>query len=332
MGLRSLVLGILAAIGLLTASFGSAIESYAASCSTGDEIPAGMRATLEQTGLRFVAALLGSDPAAAYAAFTSEAKQAVSLDEFTAMVRQVVQPMAPFSNLRVQQIYLVKQARGSPVICGSLKRPEDRVTVAAKTVPEQAHLVVEGDTKNNGFAFVLWLIPEQDWRIQYLQVMATSMAGRSATDIWGLARDEQHRNHDFNATILYRVARDLAYRGQNFQLGIQPEIEGDLSKLQVPHELQGQPPFTWQLGDHAFKIVNVGPIGVAGKIYLYITQEIEPWGANEEADQQNRQLIREFERVFPEYTDAFAGLVVAAIERGGTRGYRTVYVPEAPPN
>jgi hypothetical protein len=45
---------------------------------------------------------------------------------------------------------------------------------------------------------------------------------------------------------------------------------------------------------------------------------------DEEADQKNRDLIAAFGRAYPEYRDAFAGLVFRAHERGGNRGFGTV--------
>jgi hypothetical protein len=182
--------------------------------------------------------------------------------------------------------------------------------------------------KNNGIAFTLWLIAEQEWRVEYFQITPSSMVGKTASDMWALARKEQNSKHMFNAAVLYATANQLAYRGPNYQLGIDPEIKKEMSKLQVPRELQGNPPFAWKFGDDSFKIVNVSPIGVGGKIYLTITQEIAPWGAEQDADQRNRVLILDFIRAVPEYVSVFAGLVVGASEAGGHRLFRTVYENE----
>jgi hypothetical protein len=280
--------------------------------------------------LTFVQTILGANPEAAYATFTSEAKQFVSRDQFLSIVRQAIQPAGPLENLHVAETHHVEIGTGAPnrVICGSLGRPEDWVAVAAKPVAKQAHLIIAGKTKNNDFAFVLWLIREKDWRVEHFHFITINMSGKSAQDIWNLARDQQRRNNNFNAAVLYAAARGLAYRGPSFQLGIMPKIESEMMDVPSPPELKGQAPFTWRFGNAAFKILQVGPIGVAGKIYLTITQEIAPWADNHEADQRNRELISEFTRAFPEYSDAFAGLVVGASERGGNRLYRTVYVTE----
>src|SRR5262245_2960290 len=305
-----------------------------ASCASDNEVTVEKRAAIEATALNFVRNMVGSNAPAAYEVLTAGAKQAIPFDQFAGLVRQVIGPMSPFTNVNVSHTYVVKAASGGAntrILCGNLGRPEDWVAVSAKPGTEQAHAVVDAQTRNNGFTVTLWLVVnDQNWRGEFFNMNASSMVGKTAQDIWQLARAEQNSKHLFNAAVLYATANQLASRGQNFQLGIDPEIKKEMSRLQVPRELQGNPPFAWKLGNDSFKIVNVGPIGVGGKIYLTITQEIAPWGADQDADQQNRVLIMEFIRSVPEYSNVFEGLVVGASEAGGHRVYRTVYENKAP--
>jgi hypothetical protein len=108
-------------------------------------------------------------------------------------------------------------------------------------------------------------------------------------------------------------------------LGIRPEIQQQLSASQVSRELQGAPPFTWQFGQASFKVLNVGALGVNKKIYLKIDQELESWAADKDADEKNHELISAFAQAYPEYKDAFSGLVVRAHEGGGPRGIWNSY-------
>src|SRR5260370_29976625 len=68
-----------------------------ASCASGEEIPAGERAAIEQAGLRFVQALITFNTEAAYPQLSSSAKQAVPRDKVAALIAQGIQPKAPFS-------------------------------------------------------------------------------------------------------------------------------------------------------------------------------------------------------------------------------------------
>ena len=137
-----------------------------ATCATDDEIPPDKRATIEQAGLRFVQALVSLDTEAAYSELSSGAKQSVPRDKVAALIAQTIQPMAPFSAVRVAQIHLVKVATNAStarILCGSsLARPEDWVSVAVRPVAEQAHLLIDAQTRNNVSGVLR--SPSRSWR------------------------------------------------------------------------------------------------------------------------------------------------------------------------
>ena len=310
------------------------IQPFASTCATDSEISANDREAADQTALQFVENALGPNPTAAYSAFTAEAKENLNSDKFAAMLQQGIQRIGPFKDLHVAHTYLAKVTGGSQeqrVVCGDLSRPQGWVAVSVKPGPAQAHVLVEGQTPNNTWAFVIWLLPEQGkWHVQYFQVATATTAGRSAEDFQRMAQVEQRAHHNFNAYVLSAAALQLAARGPYFQLSIQPETQKRIGELQVPRDLQGQQPFSWEFGKSSFKVLNVGPIGVGRKIYLEIDHEIEPWADNKDADKKNRDLIGAFAKAYPEYKDVFAGLVVRAHERGGSRGFGTVDENEEP--
>lgn len=278
--------------------------------------------------IKFVQNATGPSPDVAYSLYTSEAKANISSEQFTATFKQRIQPMGPFKNLHVVHRYLAKIAGGDQtqtVVCGNLSNPNGWVAVKAKPGPGQGYAIVEAETLNNTWAFVVWLLPEKaDWRVQYFQSMPSAMVGKTATDLETMAMSEKQKNHNFNAYVLLVTAMQLAGRGPFLQLGIQQEIQENLQTLRTPHDLQGSPPFNWQLGNTAFKVLNVGPIGVGQKIYLSIDHEIEPWSDDKVADEKNHTLMAAFSVAYPEYKSIFAGLVVRAHERGSSRGFGTV--------
>jgi hypothetical protein len=271
---------------------------------------------------------LGPDPSRAYASLTDDAKGTIPADQFVSGFQNVIRPMGPFKDLRVAHTYIATVTGGSQeqrTVCGNLSSPENWVAVNVKPGPSNAHVIVEGETVNNTMAFVLWLIPEQGaWHIQHVQYAVDQMVGKSALDLRKTAETENEKGHSFNAFILYTAALQLAERGPFFQLGIRPDIEKEIGELKRPGSLQGQLPYTWAFGKSTFKVLNVGPIGLSGRVYLVIDHEIEPWAEDKEADRRNRDLIKGFSVAYPEYKDVFAGLVVRAHERGGRRGYGTV--------
>ena len=73
-----------------------------------------------------------------------------------------------------------------------------------------------------------------------------------------------------------------------------------------------------------YKVLSVGPIAIAGKIYVVIVHEVSPWQSDNQVDGWNKELLKYFKSRFPEYSDVFAGLVARAVEQGSNRGYGTV--------
>jgi hypothetical protein len=335
-GLSAYLAAIVPILALGRGSHLQSIQPFVTSCGTDDEISSKQRAGVNQIAMDFVQNALGPNPETAYSTFTAEAKRNLDSEKFVAMFKQGIQRMGPFKNLHVAHTYLAKVTGGSQeqrVICGNLSSPEGWVAVNVKPGPAQVHLIVEAQTVNNTWAFVLWLLPEQgNWHVQYFQVMASAMVGKTAEDLHRMAESERQKNHNFNAYVLYAAASQLAARGPFFQLGIQPDIQNGLENLKAPRDLQGHPPFVWQSGQSSFKVLNVGPIGVAQKLYLQVDHEIEPWANDKDADKINHDLISAFARAYPEYKDVFAGLVVRAHEHGGNRGFGTVFENDAATN
>jgi hypothetical protein len=313
---------------LLVVTRKASSQLFTAGCKADDEISTKDRESVGQVALKFVQDALGPNSSDAFAAFTADAKESVPLEQFVSGFQNSIKPMGPFKDLRVAHTYVPRVMGGTQeqrVVCGSLSSPETWVAVNARPGPAEAYVIVEGDTVNNTNAFVVWLIPEQgNWRVQYVQFATTTMVGKSADDLRKMAAIENEKQHNFNAFILYAAALQLADRGPFFQLGIKPEIEKAIGNVQRPPILQGKAPFVWNFDKLTFRVLNVGPIGIGGKIYLLVAHEIEPWSEDKEADRKNRDLIVAFAKAYPEYKEAFAGLVVRAHERGGNRGFGTV--------
>lgn len=223
--------------------FGAVIRPSASSCKHNDEIAGGERSAVEAAALHFVKAVASTDPAAAWPTMSVEAQRTVSAEQLTMIGRQIAQSMGPSADLRIADTYLISVlGPATQVICGSLSSAEERVIVASVAAPKQGHVVIQATGRNNDWVFVLWLTSDGDWRVHYFHFTVMSLVGRSAQDLWTLARTERSAGHGFNATVLYATAAQLAYRGPNLQLGILPEIQKEMAAADRPQLLQGADP------------------------------------------------------------------------------------------
>ena len=301
----------------------------ATTCTIDDQIPAERRAAIEAAGLSFVNAVLAGKPEAAYASFTADTKAHMTADSFAQMVAGARQSFRGVQGLHVGHAYLVTgadQRAAKLVTCGDTRRPEQLVTVEVQPVPLQAHLLIEGGTIGDSYTFVHWLIhASEGWQVQNLYLGMSAMTGRSAADLWHMARAEAGRHHNFNAALLYAAANNLAERGNDFELGFRPEMQAEIGRLKPPAALQGTNALTWHLGGKSYRILAVGPVGAREKLYLMVNWQTTSWQSDQEAEARNRTLMTDFARAFPEYADVFAGVILSEVERETGRGYRSFY-------
>jgi len=298
------------------------------SCAQNEKIEPVKRQAIQATALDFSSSVVTQRPDSAYDMFTAEAKRNISWQEFHAVSQQMGQTIGNLTGVNVRDVYLVKVAGIVPprVVCGDdISRPQGWVAVSVKDVSEQAHVTVETRAVNNTVALTLWLMPEDNvWRVYYFQWNVATLADKSVEDIWLLARGENAKGHTLNSWVLLATAAQLSFRGPHFQLGLQQAIQEDFRQFAPPAEIQGQAPYQWKTKNRVFRILQIGPIAVGGKVYLLIAHETEPWPKDEQAEQWNQELIKLFSGRFPEYSEVFAGLIVRAHERGGSRGFGTV--------
>jgi hypothetical protein len=302
------------------------VGPLAFSCAQDASIGAAKRIAVESAAMNFLKSLLVSDARVGYEMLSSGGKASVSPDQLVQAIA-AIKSYEP-TNLAIEHTYFLELTGKSPghVICSTdLSKPHNWEKVAATSVPEQAHVILSAEARNNKLAFSIWLMPEDaDWRVQSFWMNVATLADKDSPSLWRLGSEQAAKGHNFNAALLLVAAVQIANRGPNFQLGISQAIAKDLSKLNMPPEIQGQPPFTWKNDRGRYKVMTVGPIAIAGKIYVVIAHEVSSWESDAQVDGWNKELLSSFKNRFPEYSDVFSGVIVRALEQGGNRSFGTV--------
>ncbi|MDX2169154.1 MAG: hypothetical protein SF182_18945 [Deltaproteobacteria bacterium] len=297
-------------------------------CQVDGDIAPATRAALQDRALSFVRAALGALPQTAYAMMAPEAQKRTTAQMFGARVREL-STSGPFDNLRTAHAYLISGvAPGSTqprALCGSLA-DGNWVSVALQPGSEQAYVVVSGDTRNNQWAFTLWLVPDGDeWRVLNFHAGISAIAGRTPEDLLALVRREREAGRAFNAAIALAAARDLTNRGPTFQLGISQALQAEADQLTVPAELRGTPPFTWTMKGRSFTVAGAGMIGVGKEIGILFVLPHKTWTNDQEAAAANRAFIEAFRAAHPDYARAFDFLVARAMKPDNSPGPTTRY-------
>jgi hypothetical protein len=324
--MRRLVLLVCAAIPAWAAS-GCSVSPGVTRCYFDDGIEVTRRRAINSAAEGFWREALGGNARAAYAMLVPELQAKLTLDQFKDQVDAMI-AYAPVKVARRSTFFLeLKGKSPGKVVCAEdLSRPSGWQALSAADIPEQAHVLMTAETVNNGLTFALWLTPNQGaWKVRSFWMRFSSMAGKDSYQLWEIGRAQAAKGHDLNAAVFTAAAGRLADRGPDFQPGLAQAISESLSKLPPPPaDITGDPPFLWKDGAATYKVQSFGPIGVGGKIYVIIEHEVPAGQTDETFTARNKEVLRYFKQRFPEYSDAFAGVIVRALEAGTTRGYGTV--------
>lgn len=316
-------------VGSVLACNGCETLSYYYNCHEGDDIQPRTRAGIEASALRFAEEALAGDADSSYSQLTDDATKTISRQQFKRLLDSV-KPFGPFDSLSMRRILTVSgwgfmAPRGAVAVCSRDSSHRDStVSVAVENVRQQAYAVLQTKGVRETWAVVLWLVPRTGgiWRVQAFHLTPVTVLGRPASDIVDEARKQLHIGHGLNARLLYTIAASLASRGPFYHLGVQDELQQESEQIVPPAEFRGQPPFLLQGPNGPFTVVGLAPTTVDSKLYLLISQVIS-LGDSGEAVQKNRDLMTSFATEFPEYSDAFDGLLVEATTPGGGREWRT---------
>jgi hypothetical protein len=295
-------------------------------CSHNEEIASQERSAIDSSALAFYRAAMAQDADAALALMIPEAQSGgrTSVMQTIALLAR----LGPFANATVADTYLVHSSGGGPVtrtICGTVSG-DQWVAVQIRPGMTQAHVVISAQTRNNGWAFVLWMVQDQNkWRVQYFNVNTSSVAGYTPDRLLALARKERDGGHVFNASLLYAGVKSIIDRGPAFQLGIDQTVASDISELKTPVELQGTPPFNWAVGGVTYKVAQVAMIGIASKLGIGFQLPQTVWIGDADVSAKNRAFINWFITSHPDYSRVFSFLVARALEPDNSGGFGTVY-------
>jgi hypothetical protein len=253
---------------------------------------------------------------------TVDARQALTREQFTGSVLGPVRSLEP-RNIAVQHTYLIHVVGtvppGQRVVCGDDgANPQESARMDVASAPEQAYVVLTGDSTQDTVTFTLWLVRQSDWRVNSFSAALSTVAGKNASQLWTMAREEHARSHEFNATVLYASAMQAASRGRHLELAVVPQIMQEQARVEVPDELTGAPPFKWHAGAKTFVIESIGATAAFGKLYLGLSHASQS-RSEKQARRANEELITWLLRRFPECSQAFPGIIARTVDASTNR-------------
>lgn len=332
-GLIAVAAGLAAIIVSISARAQISAGLYFDSCATDSEITAVDRKAVETSALQLVRSLTLSDVKGVYESLSTAARQELTVDKLSALVTQ---QHAQFnvSKARIEHSYFISISGtvtteitlGCTLLAGgNASKPEEEIYFRARPTSKQAYVIVDADRGNNSVAIISRLVPQADgWKVDTIDMAVIGIGQKTSTDLIDIAEGQRSKGHEFNAYLFYFVSHALTARGPHTKLGLESKLAGETASFPKPAQLQGDAPWSWKAADQSFTISAAQITSDAGKLYLQVLRKPDPKEDENAVDRQNRDLVAYIKAEFPEYRDAFAGLIIQAINPAGQLSHRIV--------
>ncbi|MGH9533121.1 MAG: hypothetical protein ACRD2Q_12085 [Terriglobales bacterium] len=156
----------------------------------------------------------------------------------------------------------------------------------------------------------------ESWRLAGLYIKPAQTLGHNSDWFLQQARGYKTKQQNRNAWFYYLTARDLLaplpFMGT-------PTLDAlfDEQKQVQPAELPYEKPLTLPAAGRTFRITSVFAVPGDEGLLLVLKYEAESVADNAKADAANQALSRAFLTRYPEYKQAFAGIVARGVEPSG---------------
>jgi hypothetical protein len=331
-GFLAAALLLLAATPAAADGVGLGLGIMAGSCSTDSEIAPAERSAIEDAGLTLARTLLGDHPEGGFDLMSQKVQAANSREAFASSIGPAIAQGAPYSPPRLMHTYLLTSTGasigtgpGARGLCGTVA---NNAWVSAAVTPgeDSAYVLIDTDSRNNGWTFAIGLRREGPaWHVYNFYFNISSVVGLDAPKLLDMGQREREAGHMLNAYILVTGATYATQRGPDIQLGITHTILTELGKVIVPPELKGTGPFHWTLNGKTFDLSVATLIGVDKQLGIQFDLPQKEWPSNDAADARNREFIDAFRAAYPDYARVFSFIVARAMQPDNSGGFASVY-------
>ncbi len=313
------------ALATLFAVIAASPRSWGQTCTTGDELEAARRSAIESAVSQYFQMARQGNVAALQQAATpsftdigntvSDNKDAFSGAPTVRSV-YVLDNTAPHANGAVAGP--PKQDGRTEFFCGIFNSP-DRVGFVFPSLPSGEYAIVIEDTKSDKGAFnVSWILQQSGskWNIGGLIVKSTSIGSHDGNWFAQQARVYKSKGQLHNAWLYYVMADDLL---RAFPAITTPQLDKLYDEFQSvrPADLPVNGPVDLAASGKTYKITSMFPAPVGDAVDLVVKYQTPDLSDTGKVYQDNMAVIKAVVAKYPEFRDAFGGVVVRAVAPSG---------------
>lgn len=229
-------------------------------------------------------------------------------------------PRSPFL-LKADKPDTAGNASGAEFLCGIFGAHGQTADSAEFMLPNlpvgQYGIVIDDVAAKTAVTatFVLQL-QSNEWKLAGLYVKNSQAAGHDAQWFAQEARDFAAKGERRDAWLYFVEARDLAVPVQFMSTQLSDKLF-DESQAVKPADLPESGPVELSNGATKYQVTAIFPLGVENDVDLVVKYQCADVSNTVKTYDENQAVAKALLVKFPEFRDAFAGVVVRAVEASG---------------
>ena len=292
----------------------------AETCETGTEMNPAARSALESTAKRYFDMAARGDSASLKQNAIPELVSSFSgietavndhKDEFAGAQSTVLPP------------YLLEADGNAPIaraefFCGIYNSPDRVGFVIPNLAPGKYGVVIQHVTGKKEQYAVSMILQQvgNDWKLGGYYVRQTTIGGHEAQWFWDKARQFKSQGQVHNAYFYYIEARQLL-APVDFMGTPQLDKIYDETQQSVPNDMPVNGPVNVTFGGKNYKLTQVFPTSVGSDLDLVVRYDVPDISNTNLTFNENMAVIKGIVGKYPEFRDAFAGVVARAVNPSG---------------
>ena len=290
------------------------------SCNTGDEIDAASGGAVERAAQQITNYAIQGDLFNLRQSATGSL--AGSFGGIEALIGEY-KPELAGATAKTRGLYLL-QAKGSQPLetaeffCGIMNSP-DATGFNISNLPPGQYAIVIADLSGSKTPFMLTQILKSEggaWKLAGFYLKPAQLAGHDANWFLQKARDYKAHGQTHNAWFYYLAAWDLTSPVDFMSTRPLDKLVDEMAQVR-PNDLPFTGPVDLAGNGKTYKVTYVSMVPVGNDLYLLVKYQSPDVSNTQQAYADNMNVIKAETTRYPEYRDAFTGVVARATEPSG---------------
>ncbi len=304
---------------------GALAAAHAQTCQTGEDLDATVRTALEASAKHYFDLAARGD----YATLQQSSIAAVA-SNFGGIEEAVKENQVEFAGAQatVRPVFLLTAEASEPLaraefLCGVFGKTgqtsDSAVFVLNKLPPGKYGLVIL-DVHGTRDARTLTLVLQQvgpDWKLAGFYARRAQLNGHDGTWFAQRAREFKSKGQPRNAWLYYREAIALSAPVDFMSTLVTDKLYDEMQTVQPSDLPVNGATLDLAAGTKTFHVTEIFPTAVGSDLDLVVKYQAADVSNTAETFKENGVVVKALLARFPEFREAFAGMVVRAVEPSG---------------